>query len=66
MSWLDGERCSTGEIICPHCKHKTGYSGDPLGDDETTEEICEECDKKFIVQCQISADHICFTEDEDE
>ena len=40
------------EEECPYCGHKQQYQGDPMGEDETSEEECKKCKKEFtVVQC---------------
>lgn len=57
---MDEEICSSGEVICPYCKHKDQFTGDALGDDESTEEECSECGKTFTIRASVSVDHYCY------
>lgn len=38
---------------CPYCKSENKYTGDCLGEDETTETECRDCGKKIEVTCSI-------------
>jgi len=57
---IDYEFCRDCETVCPYCKNKEQYSGDSLGNNEETEEVCSNCKKTFIVRCVVSADHECY------
>ena len=43
-----------------------GQNDFSLKDDESTDEECSNCNKKFRVRCVISADHECYPIDEGE
>ena len=60
MGMFDYELCSSGEIVCPYCKHKDQFSSDALGDDEACEETCSNCEKVFSVMASVSVDHHCY------
>lgn len=64
MGTFDYEVCSSGEVICPYCKHKDGFTSDALGDDETCEEQCSGCGKTFIVRASVSVDHQCYKKED--
>ncbi len=37
------------DLECPYCDYEFDYSGDPMGQDETTEYQCPKCEKYFII-----------------
>ncbi len=48
---------------CPYCNAEHEYTGDPLGDDETTEVQCEQCEKFFIVRGCITVSYDAYQAD---
>ena len=41
-------------IGCPYCGYSYEYTGDPMGEDECTDdEECPECDKRFVVKQKV-------------
>jgi len=53
------ETYDSSEIICPYCDNEERYTGDPLGDDDTTEVVCSNCKKEYEVKGVIKLYHIC-------
>lgn len=45
------------EIECPYCGDMMEWCGDPIGEDETVEHECENCEKKFIFTVSYSVDY---------
>jgi DNA-directed RNA polymerase subunit RPC12/RpoP len=46
------------EITCPHCGYHISDSWDyNLGQDETTEVECHNCEREFKVTCNIKVDY---------
>lgn len=66
ISSLDYEVCTDSETLCPYCHFREQYSGDSLGDDEETEEVCSNCKKTFLVVAHVSKDHQCYKIEEEE
>lgn len=60
------EICSSGEVKCPYCFYEDDYTGDALGDEETTEVTCQNCGKTFIIRASVSVEHYCETMEDEE
>lgn len=44
----DYEYSDGDNLCCPYCKNEFTYTGDPLDQDEETENECPECEKEFV------------------
>ena len=64
MGMTDYESCDTCDSICPYCKHQQDYSGDPLGDDEDTTTVCDECNSTYTIICSATYKHQCYTQED--
>lgn len=45
------------DLDCPYCDHRFDYTGDPMGDEEETEQECPECFKYFVVTSSLTINY---------
>lgn len=45
------------DFECPYCQHEMDYNGDGLGQDDSSEEQCPECEKNFIIHASWNVDY---------
>jgi hypothetical protein len=51
-TWTD-----SGVTGCPYCKHEQNYTGDPLGEDDSTDIECNNCHATYEVVMHIMYRH---------
>ena len=64
MGIFDYETCETHSRVCPYCQNEEQYGGDPLGDQDTTEEVCNSCGKTYTIKMEASYQHECYKKED--
>lgn len=54
---VDNTWCESWGSECPYCGNQQNYTGDPLGQDETTIIKCSKCEKEYEILCHVLYRH---------